>query len=83
MNPTPSQWDDVFGYTAKKLDIPLVSYREWLSRLKEASTTVKNAQEHSAPRLIEFYEALDEGNGLEVGGCPCVTQGLQGVCARF
>ena len=81
MNPTPSQWDDVFSYTTKKPDIPLVSYREWLSRLKEASTTVKNAQEHSTLRLIEFYEALDEGNGLEVGGLPlCNTGVARSVC---
>ena len=81
VNPTPSQWDDVFDYIAKKLDVPLVSYPEWLSKLKEASTTVKNAQEHSALRLLEFYGSLTRGTGSEAGGLPsCNTEVTRGVC---
>ena len=81
VNPTPSRWDDVFDYISKELGVPLVPYHEWFSKLKEASTTVMNAQEHSALRLIEFYEALDDGNGFEVGGLPlCNTEVARSVC---
>jgi len=95
VNPTPSQWDDVFGYIAEKLGAPLVPYREWLSELKEASTTVKNTQEHSALRLLEFYGSLTQGSGSEAGGlqsyntevtrdvCPVLNgEGLRGVKAE-
>ena len=81
VNPARVQWDDAFDYIAKKLDVPLVSYREWLSKLKEASTTVKNAQEHSALRLLEFYGSLTQESGLEVGGLPsCDTEITRSVC---
>ena len=81
VNPTPSQWDDVFGHVAKKLDVPLVSYREWLSKLKKVSTTVKSAQEHSALRLLEFYGSLTQGSGSEAGGLPsCNVEVARGAC---
>jgi len=81
VNPTPFQWDDVFGYIAKGLDVPLVSYPEWFTKLKEASTTVKNTQDHSALRLLEFYGSLNQGSGTEAGGMPsCSTEVIRGVC---
>ena len=81
VNPTPSLWDDVFDHITKTLGVPLIPYPEWLSKLKETSTTVKNAREHSALRLIEFYEALDEENGSEVGRLPsCSTEVTRCAC---
>jgi len=81
LNPTPCQWDHVFDYIARKLDVPLVSYHEWFSKLKEASTAVKNAQEHSALRLLEFYGSLTQESGSEVGGLPsCNTEVTRGIC---
>ena len=80
VNPTPSQWDDVFGYIAEKLGVPLISYFEWLSKLK-ASTTVRNAQDHSALRLLEFYGSLAQESGPEAGGLQqCSTEVARGVC---
>ena len=81
VNPTPSPWNHVFGHIAEKLGIPLVSYHEWFSKLKAASRTVKNAHEHSALRLVEFYEALDKGDGPEVVGLPlCGAEVTRSVC---
>ena len=81
VNPTPSQWDDVFGRVAEKLDVPLIPYREWLSKLKEASATDKNTQEHSALRLLDFYGSLAQGGGSEAGGLPsCNTEVARSVC---
>jgi len=81
VNPTPCQWDRVFDYIARKLDVPLVSYHEWFSKLKEASTAVKNGQEHSALRLLEFYESLTQRSGSEVSGTPaCNTEVTRGIC---
>ena len=81
VNPTPSQWDDVFGNIAEKLDVPLVPYREWLSKLKEAPATVKNAQEYPALRMLEFYGSLTQGSGSEAGGLPsCNTEVARDVC---
>lgn len=81
VNPRPSKWDDLFGYITERLGVPLVPYPEWLSKLKEASTTVKNTQEHSALRLLEFYGSLTQGSGSEAGGLPsCNTEVARGVC---
>ena len=80
VNPTPFQWDEVFDYIAKKLDVPLVPYVEWLSKLK-VSTIVKNAQGYPALRLLGFYESLTQDSGLEAGGLrPCSTEVTRGVC---
>ena len=81
VNPTPSQWDDLFDRIAKRLDVPLVPYHEWFSKLKEASITVQNTQAHSALRLLEFYRSLNQGSGPEVGGfSPCNTEVARGIC---
>ena len=81
VNPTPSRWDDVFGYIARRLDVPLVSFLKWLSKLRETSATVQNAQEHSALRLLEFYGALNQRNGSETGEVPLWdTEVTRGVC---
>ena len=81
VNPTPSQWDDLFDRIAKKLDVPLVPYPEWFSKLREASLTVQNTQAHSALRLLEFYRSLNQGSGPEVGGLsPCNTEVARGIC---
>ena len=81
VNPTPFRWDDVFDYIAKKLDVPLVPYVEWLSKLKEVSTTIQNAQDYSALRLLGFYESLVQDSGSEAGGLrPCNTEVTRGVC---
>lgn len=70
----------MFNQISKKLDVPLVSFPEWLSKLREASTTIQNAQEHSALRLMEFYGSLDKGSGPEAGGMPsCSTEVARGV----
>ena len=80
VNPTPFRWDEVFDYIAKKLDVPLVPYVEWLSKLK-VSTIVKNAQDYPALRLLGFYESLTQDSGLEAGGLrPCNTEVTRGVC---
>ena len=81
VNPTPSQWDDVFGCIARKLDVPLVTYSEWLARLKEVSTTVGDVRKHSVLRLVEFYETINQGSGSEAGGLPsCNTEVTRSVC---
>lgn len=71
----------MFERISKKLDVPLVPYSEWLSKLKEASTTAKNTRENSALRLLKFYEGLDGGNGLEAAGLRlCSTDVARSVC---
>ena len=81
VNPTPSQWDDLFNHTAKKLDVPLIPYPEWFSKLREASTTVQNTQAHPALRLLEFYRSLNQASGPEVGGLPpCNAEVARAIC---
>ena len=81
VNPTPFQWDHVFGCIAKKLDVPLVTYPEWLRELKGESAMVKNVQKHSVLRLLEFYEAINQGSGPEAGGLPsCSAEVARSVC---
>ena len=81
VNPTPSQWDHVFGCIAKKLDVPLVTYPEWLARLKEVSAVVGDVRKHSVLRLLEFYETINQGDGSEAGGLPsCNTEVTRSVC---
>ena len=81
VNPTSSRWADVFGYIARKLDFPLVSCPKWLSKLRETSATVQDAQERSALRLSESYRNLNQGSGSEAGGVPpCDTKVARDVC---
>ena len=81
LNPTPYQWDDVFGYIAKKLDVPLVPYHEWFTKLKEVPATTKDAQEYSALRLLDFFGSLAQGSGLEAGVLPLYnTEVTRSVC---
>ena len=81
VNPTPFRWDVMFDYIAKKLDVPLVPYVEWFSKLKEASTTVKNAQDYSALCLLGFYESLaQDGESVASGLRTCSTEVTRGVC---
>ncbi|KAF9785316.1 hypothetical protein BJ322DRAFT_1020862 [Thelephora terrestris] len=81
VNPTPCLWDDVFGYIAKELNVPLGPHHVWISKLKGVSGTVKNVQEHPTLRLLGFYEAIDEGNGSEAGGlASCGTEVARSVC---
>ena len=82
VNPTPCRWDDVFSYIAKELNVPLRPYDEWLSKLRGASGTVKNVQEHPTLRLLGFYEAVSQENGSEAGRLPsCGTEVARSVCS--
>ena len=81
VNPTPSKWDDVFDYIAGELNVPLISYPEWFSKLKEVSGTVSEVQGHPALRLLGFYETLNQEGGSEAGGLqPCSTEVARGMC---
>lgn len=81
LNPTPCQWDDLFGYVARKLDVPLVTYNEWLTKLKEVPATTKDAQEYSALRLLDFFGSLAQEGGLEAGVLPLYdTEVTRSVC---
>jgi thioester reductase-like protein len=80
-NPTLSEWDYVFNHISRELNVPLLPYPEWLSKLKQASVVVKPRREHSVLRLLEFYEGLNKGNGLEAAGLsPCSTEVARSVC---
>ena len=81
VNPTLVQWDDVFKYIAKQLNVTLVPYPEWLSKLKGVAGTVKNTQEHPAMRLLGFYESLHKEGGSGAGGLPlCNTEVARSLC---
>ena len=81
VNLTPSKWDEIFHYIAEELNVPLIPYPEWFSRLKEVSGTAKDSQEHQALRLLGFYETLNQESGSEAGGLqPCSTEVARGMC---
>ena len=79
VNPTLSQLD-LFGYIAKKLAVPLAYYPEWTPKLKAASATVENAQEHLTLRSPKFYGLLNQGSESKGSRLlPCSTEVTRGV----
>lgn len=58
-HPRPSTWKDVFGYFADILQLPLVPYPEWFTRLADslapdANSKLQAGQEHGL-RLIDIF----------------------------
>ena len=73
VHPKPVPMTSIIQPIAKILDVPVVSYAEWLERLEMSLKTlsgsesdVHEVQENPAFKLIEFYRSIgDDANSPE------------------
>ncbi|KIJ27510.1 hypothetical protein M422DRAFT_190942, partial [Sphaerobolus stellatus SS14] len=64
VHPRPVKWKAVIVYLSNILQLPVVSYEEWLTRLQAASTQ-ELPESHPARQLLDFYETAVPPNGSE------------------
>ncbi|KAJ6583069.1 hypothetical protein DFH09DRAFT_978909 [Mycena vulgaris] len=63
INPQPIAWSTVAKIIAEHLDVPLVPYAEWLSRLEDAAQTRGNSKSFRAARLLPFFRSANGEKG--------------------
>jgi hypothetical protein len=72
VNPRPVPWRTLAAAICMELDVPLVPYTDWLSRLENAA----KGRNHAAPvlrasRLLQFFQTVDGHNSnVEAFGLP-------------
>jgi hypothetical protein len=80
-HPRPVSWSSIIDVFARELELPLVSYDEWLRRL-EASvkdpvrSEVEHMRTNPALRLLPFFRSARAGPGLEAMGLPLLDTRL-------
>lgn len=64
VHPKPVTYSSIIQLIAKELDVPLVPYPIWVSKLNDAlqasSGSVQSAKSNPAFKLIEFYRGVKE-----------------------
>lgn len=61
VHPRPIPWRTTFNVFAKKLDVPLVPFHEWLARIEAfGEADPEGGRVVPALRLAEFYKELGE-----------------------
>lgn len=64
-SPRPVAWNDIFTPIADQLGVPLVSFVEWLERLRGAARQAEEGGQtdmhDSAFNLLDFFEATMSG----------------------
>ncbi|KAF8488261.1 acetyl-CoA synthetase-like protein [Gautieria morchelliformis] len=68
VHPKPVEWSDIFMTAANILQLPLIPYTEWLSRLEALQRSGRDpADSNPALRLLDFFrsgsELLPDGSG--------------------
>ena len=85
VHPRPVSWNRILGYFSKHLNIPLVSYDEWLKDFEEDHynldmkaadpTAVKNIlRENPALRLLDIFKIATQFLGDSYVESPCVPK---------
>lgn len=80
-HPNPVKWEDVVQPLTDNLDLPVVSYAEWLSKLYEddGSVDIKNArskaEKRPALKLQAFFDSLADGHAQSPDQSPESSEG--------
>lgn len=70
VHPKPASWNSIFEYIATTLNVPMLSYSEWFSRLEAAEAVESNL---TLP-LFDFYKTINQAyEGPEVAGFPTLS----------
>ncbi|KAJ7635327.1 hypothetical protein FB45DRAFT_1057185 [Roridomyces roridus] len=60
VNPKPVPWSTLASMIARNLDVPLVPYEKWLSRVEAAGEALEGFR---APRLLSTFRAFQNSEG--------------------
>lgn len=55
VHPRPVPWDIVIGHITEALQVPLIPYDEWFTRLEAVPRTDEDLHRNPALHLIDFY----------------------------
>jgi len=61
VHPNPVTWDSVFEIFSQELQVPLVSYSTWLSKLKNSKLGL---EELPAKKLLSFFQGVSESSAM-------------------
>ena len=64
--PRATAWESVFSVFARSLNIPIISYEEWSSRLDEASDTLGRSNFNGALSLVHFFRTFSTQPSLTI-----------------
>ncbi|VDB85408.1 unnamed protein product [Peniophora sp. CBMAI 1063] len=64
--PVPSDWKTVFGAFAKQLNLPLMAYDKWTSRVSAAAETYTGDRDVQPLALADFFQAGKFGEGTTI-----------------
>ncbi|KAF8577132.1 NAD(P)-binding protein [Ramaria rubella] len=68
VHPRPVTWTLIIQLIASALDVPVISYDEWLSRLEALSGTEEKFLRITGLHLLEFYRASATPNHVQLVG---------------
>lgn len=69
-HPHPVSWSRVSQFLSRTLNVPLISYEDWLARLEYSAGSIgagsRNSEEDSNPalRLLYYFRALEVSNNV-------------------
>ncbi|CAK5275142.1 unnamed protein product [Mycena citricolor] len=65
VHPRPVAWDVIMTGIAGDLDLPLITFPEWIERLKKAAVgaTAEDFERVPGIKLIEFFQSAEVGTG--------------------
>ena len=70
-HPSPIPWNSLIQPTADMLSVPLVYYRDWVSRLERINDDANSGEYPNALRLLDFFRKSNlDGSSSEVMGLP-------------
>ena len=75
-HPSPVPWNSVIRQTADILSVPLVHYRDWVSRLERVNNGVDPSESLVAVRLLDFFQKSSLDGSSED---PCVSSEIMGL----
>lgn len=58
VHPRPVPWREIFSVFSREMEVPLVSFREWISRLTKPN--IGDAEDLPVLRLLEFWTSLGD-----------------------
>ena len=86
-HPRPVSWSRVAQFLSRTLNVPLISYEDWLTRLEDsagsmgASANKSGVESNPALRLLYYFRALEVGTNVskEALGLPklSILEGAQ------
>lgn len=59
-HPNPVGWEDIFGHFSAALNVPMVEYGEWLTRLEQTADDKEAYANNPALHLLDFFRSVQK-----------------------